>query len=85
MRVQTTNALKSVEEVQISPTVIFVDSPERALGVLPALEGDAYDASRETCASLEDGAPVGEPPLDDEAANEALLAEEMGGPLPRAR
>ena len=33
---------------------------------------------------LEDGALVGEPPLDVEVANEALFAEETGGSPPRA-
>ena len=33
------------EEVQISPTVISVDSPDRAPGALLAIEGDAQGAS----------------------------------------
>ena len=36
-----------------------VDSSERALDALPALEGVSKDASREACASLEDGVLVG--------------------------
>ena len=75
----------SVEEFQISPVVISVDSPERALGTLPTLEGDAQGASLEACTSLEDGASAGEPPLDDEVAKEALPAEEASGPPPRAK
>ena len=35
--------------------------------------------------SLEDGAPIGEPPLDDEVTNEALPVEQEGGPPPGAR
>ena len=62
------------EEVQISPTVISVDSPKRALSALQALEGHALGVSQEACASLEDRAPTGEPSLDDEA----LHAEEVG-------
>ena len=73
------------KEVQISSAVIAIDSLERALGALPALEGNARGASREACASLEDRALVKEPPLDDEVANEALHVDEVGGPLPRAR
>ena len=61
-----------------------MDSTERALGVLPTLEGDARGAYREARVLLEDGAPVGEPPLDGEVANEALLVDEMGGQPPWA-
>ena len=68
------------EEVQIIPVVIFMDSLKRASSALPDLEGDA----REGYASLEDGAPTGEPPLDGEVANEALRIEEAIGPLPWA-
>ena len=39
----------------------------------------------EACASLEDGASAGEPPLEDEVANEALPAEEEGSSPPRAK
>ena len=65
--------------------MISVDSPERALGALSALEGDARGASLEACASLEDRSPAGEPLLDDEVENEALPVEEAGSPLPRAK
>ena len=58
-----------------------VDSPEQALSALPALEGDA----REAFASLENGAPAGGPPLDDEVLNESFPAKETGGPPPRAK
>ena len=75
----------SVEEVQISPTVIYVDSPKRAPGALSDLEGDARGASFKVCVSLEDRALVGEPSLDDKVTNEALLAEEAGGPPPWAK
>ena len=46
------------EEAKKSPTVITVDSPERASDVLLTLEGVAQHASREACASLEDGVPA---------------------------
>ena len=49
-----------------------MDSPEQGPGVLPTLEGDAWGASREACALLEDGASIGGPPFDSEVANEAL-------------
>ena len=62
--------------------MIFVDSPKQAPDALPDMESDARATSREACASLEDGAPAREPPLDDEVANEALPIEEAGGPLP---
>ena len=58
---------------------------KRALSALPALEGDAIGVSLEACASLEDQAPTGETPLDDEATNDALHVEEVGGPPPRSR
>ena len=65
--------------------MISVDSPERALDALPTVEGDALRVSREACASLEDQAPTGKPPLEDKAANEALHVEEVGSPPPRVR
>ena len=68
-----------VEEVQISPKVIFLDALEQAPGALPTLEGDALGVSWEACALLEDRALVRETPLDDE-----LHGEEVGGPSPRA-
>ena len=49
----------SNEEAHKSPGVITMDSPERAFDALPALEGAAQDASKEACASLEDGALAG--------------------------
>ena len=36
-----------------------MDSPERSVDSLSALEGAAQDASQKACASLEDGAQVG--------------------------
>ena len=74
-----------IEEFHISPVVIFMDSPKRAPSALSALEADAWGASRESCALLEDQAPVREPLLDDEVVNEALHVEEVGGLPPRAR
>ena len=65
--------------------MIYLDSLEQAPGALPASEDEARGASQEACSSLENEAPAGEPPFDDEVANEALPAEEAGGPLPRAR
>ena len=59
--------------------MISVDSTERAPGALLTLGGDARVASQEACALLEDRAPTVELLLDDEVANEALLAEEVGG------
>ena len=53
------------EKAQKSPTVITMDSPERAIDALLALEGVAQDASKEAYASLEDGAPAGGPPNVD--------------------
>ena len=43
------------EKAQKCMAVITVDSPERALDALPALEGASQDASKKACASLEDG------------------------------
>ena len=65
--------------------MISVDSLERAPNVLLALEGDARGASREACASLENGAPTRELPLADEVTNEALPIEKAGGLSPKAR
>ena len=53
------------EEVQKSPTVVSLDSPQQASDALPALEGAAQDASREAYAYLEDGIPAGKPPSVD--------------------
>ena len=46
------------EEVQKSSTVVTVDSPEQASGALLALKGASQEASKEACASLEDGVPT---------------------------
>ena len=48
------------------------------------MEGDTRGASREACALVEDGAPVGGPPLNGEVANDAFPIEEVGGLPPRA-
>ena len=74
-----------VEEVQINPTMISVDSPDRAPGALPAMEGDAQGASRETCTLKEDGALARDPPLSEEVTREVLPIEEASDPPPRAR
>ena len=73
------------KEVQISPIMISVDSPDRALGALSAMEGNTQGASQETYALLEDGAPAEEPPLADKVTREALPIKEVGGPPPWAR
>ena len=49
------------EKAQKSPTVVTVDSPERASDALLALEGASQEASKEACASLENGVPTGGP------------------------
>ena len=61
------------EEAQNSPTVITVDSPERASDALPALEGAAQEAHREACASLENGVLTGGPPNADRVVGETPL------------
>ena len=73
------------EEAQKSPAVITVDSPERASGALPALEGATQDASRETCASLEDGASVEGPSNANQVVSEAPSIKIVVGPSLLAR
>ena len=46
------------EEVQKIPTIVTLDSPKRASDTFLDLDGAAQDASREACASLEDGIPA---------------------------
>ena len=54
--------------------VITSDSLERASNALPIVEGViAQDASREACASLEDGTLAGRPPNTDKVVGEAPL------------
>ena len=65
--------------------MISVDSQERTLNALPDFDSEAQGASWEACASLEDGTPVGEPPLIDKVANEASPTDEADGPPPRSR
>ena len=48
-----------------------MDSPKRAFDALPALEGASYDASKEACASLEDGVSVRGPSNVDGVVGEA--------------
>ena len=50
------------EEAQKSRGVITMDSQNEPPDALPALEGASQDASREACASLEDGVPAKGPP-----------------------
>ena len=73
------------EEAQKSPTIITVDSPKRASDVVSALEGAAQDTSKEACASLEDGAPIGGPPNADQAVSEAPSIETNVSPPLQAR
>ena len=63
------------EEVQKSSTIVALESPERASDALLALGGTAQDASKEACASLEDGIPVGGPPSTDKVVGEAPSIE----------
>ena len=72
------------EEAQRSPVVIVVNSLEQASNALLALEGAAQDASREACASLKDGVPVGGPRNVDRVVREAPL-EVVVGPFFPAR
>ena len=53
------------EEAQKSPTVIIVNSLERASDSLLAWEGAAQDASKEACALLEDATLTRRPPNAD--------------------
>ena len=62
-----------------------MDSPERASDALSTLEGATQDASRETCASLEDGAPTGGPPNANQVVREAPSAKTVVGPSLLAR
>ena len=55
--------------------MIIVDSPKRAPDALPALERAAQDASREACASLEEGAPTRGPSNVDQAVSETFAVE----------
>ena len=66
----------SDEEAQKSLAVITVDSLERAPDALLALEGTSHNASREACASLEDGVLTERPPNADGVMGEAPI--EMG-------
>ena len=68
------------QKAQKSPVVITLDSPERTLDALMALEGASQDTSKAACASLEDGAPAEGPPNADQAISESLAAETTIGP-----
>ena len=52
---------------------------------MPALECATQDASKEACASLEDGVPAGGPPNVDEVISEAPSTETTVGPPLMAR
>ena len=56
-----------------------MDSLERAPGVLSVLKDDPRGASRESYASLEDGALARRSPLGNEVTNEALFIKEASG------
>ena len=74
------------EEVQKNPTVVTLDSPERASDALPALEDATQDASKEACASLKDGIPARGLPSADKVVAEAPSVETtVGHPLPAKR
>ena len=60
-------------EVQNSPAVITMDSPEWASDALLALEGTVQEAPKEACASLKDGVPAKGPPDVARAVGEAPL------------
>ena len=61
------------EEVQDDPAVIFVDSSERVLEASFVVGSVAQDASRNTCAMLEDEALTEEFPRVDDASIKASL------------
>ena len=61
------------EEAQKSSTVINVDSIDRAFDAQSTLEGALEDASREACASLENGITAGGSPNAEGVVAEALL------------
>ena len=61
------------EEAQKSLTIIAVDSSERALEDMLALEGVAQGALQEACATLEDQAQAGGSPNTDQVVGEAPL------------
>ena len=52
-----------------------MDSLERALDALPVFEGAAQDASREACASSEDGDTTRRVPNADQVVSEASIVE----------
>ena len=52
-----------------------MDSPERILEALSAIEGATRDASRNACTTLEDEISAGEFPLIDDAFIETSLVE----------
>ena len=70
------------EEVQKSPVVITSNSPKRASDALLALEGATKDASKDACASLEDGTLARRPQSIDKVVGEGPFAETtVGQPL----
>ena len=73
------------DKVHRSPTIVTLDSPEQASDAQLDLEGSAQAASREACASFEDGALVGGLLHADQVVSEASFVETAVGPLPLAR
>ena len=73
---------RSEEEVQAVPTVINVESQERALEASSVVGGAVQDDS---CAALADDITTGEPPRADDASVEASLVEAIDAPPQRAR
>ena len=67
------------EEIQKCLIVITSDSLERASSAFSTLEGATKDASREACASLEDGNLAGGPPSADKVVGQAPSAETTVG------
>ena len=62
-----------------------MDSLERALDALPVFEGAAQDASREACASLEDGDTTRRVPNANQVVSEAPVVETTLRPPLQAR
>ena len=67
------------EDVQKSPVIITLVSLERASDALPASEGATQDASKEACASLEDGILARGPPSADKVVGKAPSIETIIG------
>ena len=73
------------DEVQNSPTVVTLDSPEQASDALPTLEGTTQGVPKESYTSLENGILVRGPLSADNVVGEAPFAETIVGVLLWAR